>query len=72
MVLFCGYGGYAEGYGDEACLTSSLCGGLGYGSGILQVMTFGGLALCPGDVGGEETVNPIHSNVRNLCIVRCN
>lgn len=69
--------GYVDGYIGDCGIDPdpgpdpgpTVCGGIGYG-GMPQ--PYGGFGSCSDDYGSSIGPDAPRSNVRNICIVRCN
>ena len=59
--------GYATGYQDPC-----FCVPTGYGGGPYAELGYAGYEICAEDVSEADFGDGPNSNVRNLCIVRCN
>ena len=62
-------GGYEDGGGPPPPV--EFCVAVGWGSGPYAVMAYGGSEICDLEIEDEVIVEP-RSNIRELCIVRCN
>lgn len=71
MAYGCGYGdGYEGDCGTDidSDADPAVCGGVGYGG---APQPYGGYSSCPDEYGTPIGPDAPRSNVRNICIIRC-
>jgi len=69
MAYECGYeGGYTD---DCGVPIVNFCAAVGWAGFSWAGLTYGGTEFCSLEAADQVTVGP-RSNVRDLCIVRCN
>jgi len=72
MAYECGYeGGYTDDCGEPTPPVVNVCAAVGWGGSWWAGLTYGGTEFCSLEADEQVVVAP-RSNVRELCIVRCN